>query len=139
MRLRPSLSVSVPVVGALSNRLAGRAALHPTPGSPGSLQLASDLLVSLGKRFDALAFECARTRAWELVEIWMAAERVRHLFVLRGHLLAAGRWRELLEPARRGGRSVVRFPWAPAHGGGVVARDHVVPAVGPVLLRRPLG
>lgn len=93
----------VELVGALTNRLAGRAALHPTPGSSSSLQLASDLLVSLGKRFDALAFERARTRAWELVEIWMAAERVRHLFVLRGHLLAAGRWRELLELARRGG------------------------------------
>ena len=39
----------------------------------------------------------------------MAAERVRHLFVLRAHLLGAKRWRELLALAHRAGIEVWFF------------------------------
>jgi hypothetical protein len=70
-------------VAGLADRAEGRAVLHPTPGIASSTDLAADLLVSLGKRFDALRFERARSRAWPLVEIWFQAEEVRHLFVLR--------------------------------------------------------
>jgi hypothetical protein len=66
-----------------------------------SRQLAADLLVSLDKRFDALQCERAGPRAWSLVNVWIAAERVRHLFVLRAHLLGPNRWQELLELGRR--------------------------------------
>lgn len=86
----------VELITAVTERVGGCAALHPTPGLASSKQLAADLLVSLGKRFDALAFERVGGRAWELARVWMEAEQVRHLFVLRAHLLDIRRWRELI-------------------------------------------
>ena len=113
----------VELIGAISNRLAGRVALHPTPGAAGRVQLASDLLVSLGKRFDALASERVRAKARDLVDVWVEAERVRHLFVLRAHLLAPGRWRDLLGLGRRRGIETwfIVHPTAPAWLDGVLA------------------
>ena len=93
----------VELIASVTGRPGECAVLHPTPGLASSRQLASDLLVSLGKRFDTLAFERVGKRAWELVEVWMRAEGVRHLFVLRAHLLDARRWHELIGLARAGG------------------------------------
>ena len=91
------------VVAGLANRLQGRAVCRPTPGAGTSPQLAADLLVALGKRFDALRFERVQTRAWDLVDIWIEAEQVRHLFVLRAHLQSARAWGELVSLGQRGG------------------------------------
>ncbi len=93
----------VDVITAVVERVGGCAALHPTPGLASSKQLAADLLVALGKRFDALSFERVGGRAWELAQVWMDAEGVRHLFVLRAHSLDARRWRDLIELATGGG------------------------------------
>ncbi len=43
----------------------------------------------------------AAPRAWELVDTWIAAERVRHLFVLRSHLLPPALCLELVDLASR--------------------------------------
>ena len=94
------------LVAGLADRAGGRAVCHPTPGPQTSTQLAADLLVALGKRFDALRFERQRPRAWPLVELWMAAEEVRHLFVLRAHLLHPDRWRELTALGYRRGINI---------------------------------
>lgn len=56
-------------VAGLADRSAHRAVLHPTPGTTSATDFAADLLTSLGKRFDALRFERATRRAWQLVEI----------------------------------------------------------------------
>lgn len=91
------------LVAGLTNRLQGRAVCRPTPGAETSPQLAADLLVALGKRFDALRFERVQTRAWDLVDIWIEAEQVRHLFVLRAHLQPARAWGELVSLGQRAG------------------------------------
>lgn len=91
------------LVAGLANRLQGRAVCRPTPGAGTSAQLAADLLVALGKRFDASRFERVLTRAWDLVNIWIEAEQVRHLFVLRAHLQPARAWGELVSLGRRAG------------------------------------
>src|SRR5713101_6645453 len=44
-------------VAGLSDRLEGRAVVHPTPLLATSSQLAAELLVALGKSFDALPAE----------------------------------------------------------------------------------
>ena len=94
------------LVAGLADRTGGRAVCRPTPGPGTSTQLAADLLVALGKRFDALRFERQHPRAWPLVELWMAAEEVRHLFVLRGHLLHPDRCRELTALGHRSGINI---------------------------------
>lgn len=88
-------------VSALADLAQGRAVCHPTPGIQRHEELAADLLVCLGKRFDALRFERARKRAWHLVDVWIEAERIHHLFVLRAHLLARPLCEMLVDLAHR--------------------------------------
>jgi hypothetical protein len=88
-------------VSSLAGLAHGRAVCHPTPGTQRHEHLAADLLVCLGKRFDALRFERAQRRAWELVDVWFQAERIRHLFVLRAHRLAVPLCEMLVDLARR--------------------------------------
>lgn len=57
------------------------------PGAPWPV-LARDLLLALGKDRHALA-GLGRARLAELTQLWMRAEQVRHLVVLRAHLLPA--------------------------------------------------
>jgi hypothetical protein len=83
-------------VAALACLPAGRAVCHPTPGERGLQSLAVDLLVALGKRFDALQVERAQRRSWPLVRIWLDAEPIRHLFVLRAHMLTGRQWQALI-------------------------------------------
>ena len=103
------------LVAGLADRAAGRAVCYPTPGPETSTQLAADLLVALGKRFDTLRFERQRPRAWPLVELWMAAEEIRHLFVLRAHLLHPDRWRELTALGHRHGINIWLIGAATSH------------------------
>jgi hypothetical protein len=72
----------------------GRVVCHPTPG--GSLTwLGCDLLLALGKRFDALQAEHVHAQAWYLAAVWLRAEAVEHLFVLRAHTLKVGALEQL--------------------------------------------
>jgi hypothetical protein len=64
----------------------GRVVCHPTPGGS-QTWLGCDLLLALGKRFDALQAEHIRAQAWHLAAVWLRAEAVEHLFVLRAHVL----------------------------------------------------
>lgn len=75
----------------------GVAVCHPTPGSAGLSVLGEDVLVALGKRPGGPAAEGVSRRAWELAGLWLRAEQVRHLVVLRAQLLPTPRWRELAE------------------------------------------
>lgn len=56
---------------------------RPAPGVTTTRQLAVDLLIGLGKQFDALQREhLSGQTAWELVHLWLRAERTTHLVVL---------------------------------------------------------
>ena len=67
----------------------GRVVCHPTPGGAPTW-LGCDLLLALGKRFDAVQAEHVRAQAWDLAAVWARAEAVEHLFVLRAHALTVG-------------------------------------------------
>lgn len=71
---------------ALHDLPGGRAVCHPTPGATWPV-LIRDLLEALGKPRDALARERRLRDGGRLVQVWMCAERVEHLVVLRAHLL----------------------------------------------------
>ena len=89
----------VRLVMRLACLAAGRAVCHPAPTASSSALFAIDLLVTLGKRFDAVRSEHAVRRGWPLTTIWMQAEQITDLFVLRADRLAARRWQELLDLA----------------------------------------
>src|SRR5262249_5204909 len=77
----------------------GVAVCQPHPGAISPGVLAGDLLVALGKLPGALAAEHLSRRGWELAALWLAAEQVRHLIVLRADRLPAGCWSELAAAA----------------------------------------
>jgi hypothetical protein len=89
------------LVMRLACRAAGRVVCHPAPDAASSAAFAVDLLLALGKRFDAVRTEHAVRRSWQLATTWMLAEQISDLFVLRADRLSARRWQELLELARR--------------------------------------
>ena len=77
----------------------GVAVCQPHPGATSPELLAGDLLIALGKLPGALAAEHLSRRGWELAALWLAAEQVRHLIVLRADRLPAGCWSELAAAA----------------------------------------
>lgn len=89
------------LVTGLADRESGRTVVHPTPGQRSSVELAADVLVALGKRFDALQFERATSRSWQVARTWLQAEGVRHLFVLRASSLDESSIARLVDATRR--------------------------------------
>ena len=75
----------------------GIAVCHPVPGADSRRVLAGEVLVALGKRPGGLAAEGLLRRGWALAGLWLRAERIRHLVMLRAHLLPAEQWRDLTE------------------------------------------
>jgi hypothetical protein len=73
-------------LAALHNLPAGRVVCHPTPGASWPI-LIRDLFEALGKRRDALVRERRVRDGVALLRVWMRAERVEHLVVLRAHRL----------------------------------------------------
>jgi hypothetical protein len=73
---------------ALHDLDAGRVVCHPTPGASWPV-LIRDLLEALGKRRDALSRERRVRDGADLLQVWIRAERVAHLVVLRAHRLSA--------------------------------------------------
>lgn len=55
-----------------------------------------DILRSLGKRLTLPESPGQTADLWPLVKVWLAAERIRHVFVLRAHLLADDALEQLL-------------------------------------------
>lgn len=90
----------VRLVAGLADRTLGRAVCHPTPVDPGGAWLAVDLLVALGKRLDAPWLETVGRRAWPLAQVWLRAEEVQDLFVLRAHLVGPRALAQLVELQR---------------------------------------
>jgi hypothetical protein len=72
------------VLSRLTSLPHGRVVCHPTPGGTPTW-LGCDLLLALGKRFDAVRAEHVRSQAWELAIVWLRAEAVEHVFILRAH------------------------------------------------------
>ena len=77
----------------------GVAICQPHPGAISPELLAGDLLIALGKLPGALPAGHLSRRGWELAALWLAAEQVRHLIVLRADRLPAGCWSELAAAA----------------------------------------
>lgn len=104
MRREPKLTVVVdhdddPALrDELSRRAdppAGMVLVRPVPGVATLVELAADMLIGLGKRFDALAREKKRPQAWTLVELWLRAERTEHLVVVDAERLSPALWSAL--------------------------------------------
>ena len=55
--------------------------MRPVPGGADTRRLAADVLVAMGKHYDALTREQQNGRAWELTRLWTQAENIRHLVV----------------------------------------------------------
>ena len=73
---------------------------HPVPGISRAWQLAVDILMGLGKGFDALEREDRTSQAWPLIQVWLRAERVQHLVVLDADRLPARLWHFLADVTR---------------------------------------
>lgn len=101
------LEFSDPATGVLTVLAAPRA---PWP------VLAREVLYALGKNRAALA-GVGRRRIVELAALWLRAERISHLVVLRAHSLPSDTLRELADLAEEIGL----LCWAVAHGPAVVA------------------
>jgi hypothetical protein len=71
--------------------------LHP--GGVSRRWLATDLLVSLGKREDFFGAGRNETKAWWRVVMWLTAEGVHDLIIPRAGILPASRWIDLAELA----------------------------------------
>ncbi|MGH3505090.1 MAG: hypothetical protein ACRDQA_29985 [Nocardioidaceae bacterium] len=84
---------------ALHDIDAGLLVCHPQPGATWPF-LVGDLLHSLGKHHRALARERCTRAAVDLLRVWLRAEQIRHLVLLRAHLLRP----VLLDTARRSRR-----------------------------------
>ena len=87
---------------------------HPRSGAAPLPVLGEDVLVALGKRPGGLVAEGVSRRGWALAGMWLRAERIEHLVVLRAHLLAPQRWRELAELTAAAGTRL----WLVVHQGG---------------------
>jgi hypothetical protein len=74
-------------VSGLHNLDDGRLVCHPPPGGTGDRWLAYDLLVALGKDLTGFGAEHVGMRAWRWAELWLRAEEIGDVFVLRAHLL----------------------------------------------------
>jgi len=97
---------------------AGRVTVHPTPAAGGAAALAQDVLCALGKTLppagrDHGAWADALRPAWNAACAWVVASGVRHVIVLRGHHLTAGRLRQLLDLRTRTGVRVTVVWHAP--------------------------
>lgn len=108
----------VAALGARHDLGQGVAVCHPTPGPAGLSVLGEDVLVALGKRPGGPTAEGISRRAWELAGLWLRAEQVRHLVVLRAQLLPTTRWRELAELTAAAGTRLWLVTNEPGHDTG---------------------
>jgi hypothetical protein len=102
-------------LGARHDLERGVAVCHPRPGAAPLPVLGEDVLVALGKRPGGLVAEGVSRRGWELAGLWLRAERIEHLVVLRAHRLPPARWRELAALTAAAGTRL----WLVAHQGGL--------------------
>jgi transcriptional regulator with XRE-family HTH domain len=84
-------------VGGLHDLEHGRVVCHPLPGGTGERWLAFDILAALGKDLTSFGAEHVGMRGWWWAELWMRAEEIGDVFVLRAHLLNQRALARLLE------------------------------------------
>ncbi len=65
------------------------------PGVADTRRLAADVLIAMGKHYDAISRERQSRHGWDLARLWARAERVMHLVVWDAHRLPAGLWNQL--------------------------------------------
>ncbi|MEU0650398.1 hypothetical protein [Streptomyces umbrinus] len=83
---------------------AGRATIHPTPGTDSTLTLAHNVLDALGKTTPVPGYRATDPApAWTLAAAWILALPVSRLTVLRAHLLSARALDDLLALRARTG------------------------------------
>jgi hypothetical protein len=91
----------VEVVTRLAHAERHRLVCHPLPGGVADCWLAVDLLVALGKEVAGPHAQQVARSGWRLAEVWLRAEGIEHLFVLRAHELTDRALERLLELQRR--------------------------------------
>ena len=82
----------------------GVAVVRPVPGVADTRRLAADVLIAMGKHYDALTREHQNGRAWELTRLWTQAENIRHLVVCDAQRLPPELWDELATITAGAGR-----------------------------------
>ncbi len=73
----------------------GVVVVRPVPGVADTRRLATDVLIALGKHYDAIARERQSRHGWDLARLWARAERVGHLVVWDAHRLPPRLWDQL--------------------------------------------
>ncbi len=73
----------------------GVAVVRPVPGVADTRRLAADVLIAMGKHYDALTREHQNGYAWPLTRMWAQAENIRHIVVCDAHRLPPILWDEL--------------------------------------------
>lgn len=69
--------------------------VRSVPGVANLRQMAIEVLIALGKHYDALARERQGARAWRLAWLWVRAEQIRHAVVFDAQRLARPLWHHL--------------------------------------------
>jgi len=92
-------------LGQWDDPTSGVAIVNPTPGIATPRNLATELLVALGKSFDALCREGFRDSSsddpWRLAQLWLRAESIRHLVVLDADRMHPRLWNAVSTLATR--------------------------------------
>lgn len=73
----------------------GVVVVRPVPGVTETRRLAADVLIAMGKHYDAISRERQSRHGWDLARLWARAERVRHLVAWDAHRLPTGLWNQL--------------------------------------------
>ncbi len=84
--------------------------VRPVPGVANLRQLAIEVLIALGKRYDALARERQGARPWRLAWLWVRAEQIRHVVVFYAQRLAPPLWHQLETAAAEAGSTLWLIP-----------------------------
>jgi hypothetical protein len=87
-------------VAALACRRAGRAVVHTNPRQASVWTLGIDVLCALGKHWDRVGQGCDISIG-PLVQVWLRAEQIRDLIVLRAHQVTGNARAWLLDLAGR--------------------------------------
>lgn len=69
---------------------AGVVVVRAVPGVADTRRLAADVLLAMGKHYDAISRERQSRHGWGLARLWARAERVRHLVAWDAHRLPTG-------------------------------------------------
>ncbi len=80
----------------------GVVVVRPVPGVVDARRLAADVLIAMGKHYDAISRERQSRHGWELARLWAHAERVRDLVVWDARRLPSRLW----NPPRCDGRGM---------------------------------